>query len=194
VDERLRLAREVHDQLGHSLTVIALQAGAARRMAASDPARVEQVMTTIAGAARDGLAAMAGPVETDLAAVLQRTRAAGLELTADLGVLAAPEGLDAGTRAVATRVIQEALTNVLRHAPGAPVDVVVRAQGPDLTVEVRNGPPTGLRGQAGSGLGLAGLAERVGAHGGRLSWGALADGGFVVRAALPLRDLEGAAR
>jgi signal transduction histidine kinase len=192
VEERLRLAREVHDQVGHSLTVIALQAGAARRMAASDPARAEAAMATIGGAARDGLAAVAGTADPDLAAVLRRTRATGLGLTTDLAVLDDPVRLDPGTRAMATRVIQESLTNVLRHAPGAPTSVVVREEGGAVTVEVRNGAPTAAGGPGGSGLGLRGLGERVGARGGDLVWGALADGGFRVRAVLPLPDLEGA--
>lgn len=192
VEERLRLAREVHDQVGHSLTVIALQAGAARRLAASDPGRAEAAMATIAGAARDGLAAVAGTADPDLPALLARTEAAGLGLTTDLAVLDDAGRLDPATRAMATRVIQESLTNVLRHAPGAPTSVVVRDEGRAVTVEVRNGTPAATGGPGGSGLGLLGLGERVGACGGDLVWGALPDGGFRVRAVLPLPDLEGA--
>lgn len=190
VEERLRLAREVHDQIGHSLTVVALQAGAARRMAATDPARAREVMATIAGAARDGLAAMVGRTTPEVAALLEGTRAAGLSLTADVDALDAP-GLDPETRAVAVRVIQEALTNVLRHAPGALAVVNVREAGGGVAVEVRNGAPTGPRGTPGSGRGLLGLEQRVDAHGGRLVWGPQDDGGFHIRAVLPARRLEG---
>jgi signal transduction histidine kinase len=191
VEERLRLAREVHDQIGHSLTVVALQAGAARRMAATDPVRAREVMVTIAQAARDGLAAITSPTAPDVAILLDRTRSAGLELTADVGSLDAP-GIDPETRTVAARVIQEALTNVLRHAPGAPASVTVREEGNGVAVDVHNGPPTGPGGSRGSGRGLVGLRERVALHGGQLVWGPREDGGFHVRAVLPARRLEGA--
>ena len=194
VEERLRLAREVHDQIGHSLTVVALQAGAARRMAATDPHRAREVMVTIAGAARDGLTAMTGEAATDMAALLQRTRAAGLNLTADVADLDAPGLVDPQTREVAYRIVQEGLTNVLRHAPGADATVTVRREGHAVSVTLRNGVPTRPGGTAGSGRGLAGLRERVTAHGGELGWGSREDGGFVVRAVLPVRRLDEAGR
>jgi signal transduction histidine kinase len=193
VEERLRLAREVHDQIGHSLTVVALQAGAARRMAATDPARTREVLTTVAGAARGGLAAMAGRDTDDLASLLQRTRAAGLNIRAEVEGLEAPGLVDPATRTLAVRIVQEALTNVLRHAPGAPAHVAVRHRGDGLMVEVGNGAPAGSPTTSGSGLGLAGLADRVTAHGGELAWGPRGDGGFVLRAVLPIRRLQKAA-
>jgi signal transduction histidine kinase len=193
VEERLRLAREVHDQIGHSLTVVALQAGAARRMTASDPAGAREVLATVAGAARDGLAAMAGRELDDLSSLLHRTRAAGLSIRADVEALDDPGLVDPATRALAVRVVQEALTNVLRHAPGAAAVLTVRHQADGLAVEIRNGAPTGSPATRGSGLGLVGLAARVGAHGGELVWGLREDGGFGVRALLPTRRLQEAA-
>jgi signal transduction histidine kinase len=193
VEERLRLAREVHDQIGHSLTVVALQAGAARRMAATDPARTREVLTTIAGAAHDGLAAMAGRDADDLSSLLARTRAAGLSIRADVETLDTPGLVDPATRALTVRIVQEALTNVLRHAPGAGASLVVGQHGHGLTVEVSNGAPSRSTGSRGSGLGLAGLAERVVAHGGELVWGPRPDGGFTLRAVLPTRRLQEAA-
>ena len=194
VEERLRLAREIHDQIGHSLTVVALQAGAARRMAGTDPRRAREVMETIAEAARGGLTAMTEEATTDLAALLQRTRAAGLSLTADVGELDGPGMLDPETREVAYRIVQEGLTNVLRHAPGADATVTMRRECDVVSVTVCNGTPTRPGGTAGGGRGLAGLRERVAAHGGELGWGSREAGGFEVRAVLPVRRLEEAGR
>ncbi len=190
VEERLRLAREVHDQIGHSLTVVALQAGAARRMAGTDPDRAREVMGTIAEAAREGLTVMSGEAATDMAALLQRTRAAGLSLTAEVADLDATGMLDPQTREVAYRIVQEGLTNMLRHAPGADATVTVRRECQVLNVTLLNGVPTRAGGTPGGGRGLAGLRERVTAHGGELGWGPRGDGGFEVRAVLPVRREE----
>jgi signal transduction histidine kinase len=195
VEERLRLAREVHDQIGHILTVVALQAGAARRIAASDPGRAREVMKTIAGVASEGMAAMTGrPRSTDLAGLLERTRKAGLTVHADIADLDAPGLLDPETREVACRIVQEGLTNVLRHAPGAAAVVTARQEGGAVTITLRNGRPSGAGATGGSGRGLVGLRERVTANGGELGWRRCEDGGFEVRAVLPARRLEGAVR
>jgi signal transduction histidine kinase len=188
VGERLRLAREIHDQIGHTLTVVALQAGAARRLATSDATRADEVMATIARAARDGLDAMRGESLQSLPALLARTRAAGLDLRADLSGLAALEEagtLDADIVAVTHRIVQEALTNVLRHAPGATATVTARAAGPELALVVHNTVPSGTSGGPGTGRGLGGLRERVTDVGGELTWGPDAEGGFAVHALLP---------
>ncbi|MGH3509990.1 MAG: sensor histidine kinase [Nocardioidaceae bacterium] len=186
VAERLRLAREVHDQLGHSLTVVALQAGAARRMSSADP-RVQEVMATIVSAARDGLAAMRGEVASDLAALLRRTRAAGLSITADVAEV---ELLDPELRLLACRVVQEALTNVLRHAPGADVKVAVRGDSGGARIVVSNRAATLSGGVPGSGRGLTGLRDTVAARGGELRWGPREGGGFEVYAVLRSRRLQ----
>lgn len=194
VEERLRLARELHDQIGHSLTVVALQAGAARRMAASDPARVQQLMATIATAAREGLDAIHGEAAANLDALLRRTRAAGLDVdiaptAADtIDLLAPPQ------RELVIRIIQESLTNVLRHAPGAPAWVSVDCDSDGVCVVVGNGPPTAPGGLAGSRRGLTGLSARAAARGGAIRWGARDDGGFEVRALLPARLMQEADR
>jgi signal transduction histidine kinase len=194
VEERLRLAREVHDQVGHALTVVALQAGAARRMAETDPHRARLVMETIVQAAREGATAMTGRGATDLAGLLERTREAGLTLTADVAVLDTPGLHDPQTREVACRTVQEGLTNVLRHAPGADATVTVRRECDAVSVTVRNGTPTRAGHTPGGRRGLAGLRERAAAHGGELGWGPCEDGGFEVRAVLPVRRLEEAGR
>jgi signal transduction histidine kinase len=193
VEERLRLAREVHDQVGHSLTVIILQAGAARRIAATEPGRTPEVMSTIAAAARDGLLAVRDDdalPRAELRVLLQRTRAAGVDLTADIADLEDSAPLDPGTQTVVHRIVQEALTNALRHAPGADVHVVVRRRGAEINVTVRNGAPERAGCGVWSGRGLAGLRERVDGRGGTVRWGPRPDGGFEVRAALPVQRLE----
>ena len=106
----------------------------------------------------------------------------------------AREQLDPETREVAYRIVQEGLTNVLRHAPGAGATVTVRREGHVVSVTLRNSRPTRAAGIPGGGRGLAGLRERVIAHGGELGWASRANGGFELRAVLPVRLLEEAGR
>jgi signal transduction histidine kinase len=183
VDERLRLAREIHDQIGHSLTVVALQAGAARRLASSDPDRTRSLLLTIATAARDGLAALDGAENAgDLDSLLDVTRTAGLPVDADVGDWAS---LDPARRAVVHRLVQEALTNALRHAPGATARVSVHSAVDGVTVTIANSAPAHAGGGPGTGRGLVGIRERVTTHAGRVQWGPRPDGGFEVHAVLP---------
>lgn len=182
--ERVRMARELHDVIGHSLTVVALQAGAARRLAGTDPARVPAVMRTIAAAAREGVAALE-PADTEpsLAAIIDRTRATGLPVDADIAEAAA---IGHPHRAVVLRVVQEALTNVLRHGPGSRATVAVHQKGQQVRVQVTNSAPTRPGSGPVMGRGLAGIRERVAAVDGEVTWGRRDDGGFEVRAVLPL--------
>jgi signal transduction histidine kinase len=183
VEERLRFARELHDAIGHSLTVVALQAGAARRLAREDPDRAREVMRTVAAAARGGVDSLAVDSSgTDLTALVDRVRATGLPVDADLrdaGVL------DAVQQVIAFRVVQEALTNVLRHAPGSRASVAVRRRGQGVEIVVANTAPAGPGPGPGSGRGLTGIRERVTAGAGQVSWRPGEDGGFEVRALLP---------
>jgi signal transduction histidine kinase len=190
VDERLRLARELHDAIGHSLTVVALQAGAARRLMVTDPARARAVLPTVAAAAREGIGVLeAAPAETDLTALLEHAGAAGLALDADVADAAC---LPPPQREVVHRILQEALTNVLRHAPGARAVVVVRCGDGGVEVSVTNTAPTGTASGAGTERGLAGIRERVFAQSGQVSWGTCEDGGFTLRAVLPAGESVGA--
>jgi signal transduction histidine kinase len=189
VDERLRLARELHDQIGHSLTVVALQAGAARRLALSDPDQARSLLLTIATAARDGLTALDGAqTPADLDSLLRVTRAAGLPVDAHLGDWAT---LDPQRQTVVHRLIQEALTNVLRHAPGATATVAIRRAGDEVVITIANSAPTRPGSGSGTGRGLIGIRERVTRNCGRVEWGPRPDGGFHVKAMLPVA-LEGA--
>jgi signal transduction histidine kinase len=184
------MARELHDAIGHSLTVVALQAGAARRLMVSDPARARAVLDTVAAAARGGIAVLeATPAPTDLAAVLEHTRAAGLTLDADVAdaALVPPPQRD-----VVHRIVQEALTNVLRHAPGARAVVVVRCGDGGVEVSVTNTAPTSAGSTAGTQRGLVGIRERVAAQSGQVCWGHCEDGGFALRAVLPVHKPVGA--
>lgn len=183
VEERLRLAREIHDAIGHSLTVVALQAGAARRLAATEPGRAREVMRTVAAAARSGVASLAlDKASVDIAGLVERVRAVGLTVDTDLADEAL---LDPVQQAIAFRVVQEGLTNVLRHAPGSRATVAVRRRENEVEIMIANSAPEGGGAGPGTGRGLAGIRERVTAAAGQVTWRPLENGGFQVRALLP---------
>jgi signal transduction histidine kinase len=194
VEERLRFSRELHDAVGSSLTVIVLQAGGARRLAGTAPERAREAMRHVAAAAREAVAALepgaSGEVVPDIAGLVERVRATGLVVAADLSGV---ERLDPAARALVHRVVQEALTNVLRHARGSRAAVTVRAGDESVEVSVVNTAPTETARQPGSGRGLAGIRERVTDGAGAVSAGPRPDGGFEVRAVLPLRLVTQAA-
>jgi signal transduction histidine kinase len=200
-DERGRLAREVHDVVAHSLSVIVVQAGAGRRVAADAPAEVRDVLSSIERTGREALGEirrLLGVLRSgddghprapqsglaDLPALIERFRALGLHVEADLD---GGRDLPATVDLSAYRIVQEALTNCLRHARGAPARVVVRREAAALLVEVGNGPggSAGVA-QPGAGHGLTGMRERVAVYGGELEAGPLPGGGWRVRARLPV--------
>lgn len=184
VQERLRLAREIHDEIGHSLTVVALQAGAARRLRGTDPGRAREAMHTVAAVARSGVASLElNDAHADLGSLVERVRATGLLVDTDLTgkVL-----LDPVQQVIAFRVVQEGLTNVLRHAPGSRVTVAVRRSDDEVEITVANSAPAGMGSGPGTGRGLAGIQERVAAGAGQVTWRPRDDGGFEVCAHLPI--------
>jgi signal transduction histidine kinase len=200
-DERARLAREVHDVVAHSLSVIVVQAGAGRRVVADVPDEVRDVLSSIERTGREALGEIRRLLgvlrsgdggrapQPGLAAVpdlLERFRRLGLDVE---GELDAGRDLPATVDLSAYRIVQEALTNCLRHARGAPARVVVRREPAALLVEVGNGPG-GAAGvaQPGGGHGLTGMRERVAVYGGELEAGPLPDGGWRVRARLPVEQ------
>jgi signal transduction histidine kinase len=196
-DERRRIAREMHDVVAHSVSVMVVQAGGARRILERDPARAVEAATHIEDAGRAALAEMRRllgvlhhaddrapqPTMRELGALVERTRAAGLPVS--LTVVGKPRSLPAGMDLAAYRVVQEALTNAIKHAGAAPTEVTVRWEPEHLELEiVDNGAPA-ANGKAG-GHGLVGMEERVRLYDGELRAGRRQGGGFEVVARLPL--------
>jgi signal transduction histidine kinase len=185
-EERLRLARELHDAIAHRLTVVVLQAGAAQRVLATDPQAARTATAALTREARAALAELRGtlgdeaPEATDLHELAARMRPLGLDVVLAIGPGAEPVGPQA------FRVVQEALTNAVRHAAPTTVEVRVHRDGDRLRVSVvdRGREGAGPAAPPGSGSGLAGMAERLAAVGGTLEAGP-AGPGFAVRATLP---------
>ncbi|WP_457100443.1 sensor histidine kinase [Microbacterium sp. P5_E9] len=208
--ERVRIARDMHDVVAHSLAVVIAQADGARYALAaadsagssreSDPA-ASAALETISSTARAALADVRllltqlrhsqgdGPQPTiaDLEALYAHVRAAGVQLRVDVDP--APPGTPpASVQLAVYRILQEALTNALRHGGGAPVSVRLRWLADRVELEVRNPLPVvsgGAAPGAGGGHGLIGMRERAQLTGGRLDAGAEA-GEFIVRATLPI--------
>lgn len=202
-EERLRLAREMHDVLGHRIALMAMHAGAieaaggphaeGRRLARAvgDTARAAmRDLRQVLGALRDGEGSVvAGRRLSDLDALVEEARSAGLpvEYTAVTEVPLPPEAA-----LTAYRTVQEALTNIVKHAPGAPTAVRVRRTDAALSVCVTNGPaPAG--GPAGTpcadaGFGMTGLRERVSLLRGAFAAGPTAEGGWEVAVTLPVGE------
>jgi signal transduction histidine kinase len=201
--ERARLARELHDVIGHTVNVMVIQAGAGRRTLASDRGHAERAFQTIESTGRAALGELdrlLGILRTaddepdlppqpgleQLRALAGRFEDAGLpvEITVEGDEVPLPRSLDQS----AYRIIQEALTNALRHAGGATAQVAVRYGQDRLELEVADdgcGSPR-TRNRLGGGRGLIGMRERVALFGGDLEAGPRAAGGFVVRCRLPL--------
>ena len=187
--ERVRMAREMHDVLSHSVGLITLQAGAGERLAGRDPDAARETLRTIATAARaaleevEGLLADGAGAVPGLAALADGVRAAGLEV--DLRQEISHEPPPAVALA-AQRIVQEALTNVVKHAAAGRVWIALHADAQAVDVEVRDdGSGTGQGG--GTGRGLIGMRERVAAYDGSLAAGPQPGGGFAVRARLPVK-------
>ena len=201
--ERLRIARELHDTLAHSLVAINVRSSVALDLGDSeDPvAALKDIKQVSATALRDLRATLnllreqdeAAPTTpvSDLDAIpglIDQVRGAGLQAELDLQLngVAVPSIVGAA----AYRIVQEALTNVLRHANATKASVRVREHGAALDVEITDDGWAGTTG-ASPGLGLQGMAERSAALGGRLDVGPHPEGGWHVRAVLPLRAGDG---
>ena len=193
-EERLRFARDLHDLLGHSLSLIALKSEVARRLAEKDPARAQQEMADVEEAARRALAevrdAVSGYRQVSCAQALAEAHAAltgaGIAVRLPDAVPVLPGGVDAALG----WVVREATTNVLRHSGAGRVGVELTEDGVRAVLAVTDdGTGTGERVTVlggTSGTGLAGLRERVGALGGELGAGPVDGGGYRVRAEVPL--------
>ncbi|MFF0256645.1 sensor histidine kinase [Micromonospora zamorensis] len=202
-EERLRIAQEVHDVVGHGLAAISMQAEIALHLLPKRPEQAETALTAISRTSREALdelrvtlgavrqGAERGPVPGLARLPALRDRLAGAGLAVDLRVTGDVRDLPAAVDLSAYRVVQEALTNVLRHAGVANAEVRVDYCADEVTVEVTD-EGTGVRRDGTdpvddeSGHGLAGMRERVAALGGRLSAGPRAGGGFRVYARLPV--------
>jgi signal transduction histidine kinase len=195
--ERDRIARELHDVIGHNVSIMVIQASAGQRLAPGSAATASEMLANIAELAREaaadvaGLTRLLGPeLEPGLARVqieelLARTARAGVRL--DYAIAGDVSQVSGAAAAVLYRVLQEGLTNAVRHAPGAAIQVRVSC-GAGVRIEVVNQPsPPGAAGlgELGSGRGLAGLAERAAAVGGTVASGPVAAGGWRLSAALP---------
>ncbi|MFG3158861.1 sensor histidine kinase [Streptomyces sp. NPDC048232] len=197
-EERLRIARELHDVLAHSISVINVQAGVGLALLDSDPEQARTALTTIKDQSKEAL----GEVRQVLDALrtpgdAPRAPAPGLDRLPELVEQAAgaglavevegePPRLPPGTDLAAFRIVQEALTNVVRHSGSRHARVRLDRDGRTLRLRVDDdGPATGAD-AGGSGNGLAGMRERAAALGGTIEAGPRADGGFRVLAALPI--------
>ncbi|WP_420867564.1 sensor histidine kinase [Amycolatopsis rubida] len=196
-EERTRIARELHDVLAHSMSVIVLNAEGAKLARHHDPDAVDRTLDTISKTGRSALAELRRLLEVMHAGeparapqptldqlrtlVAQSGRDITLEVDGDIA------DLPAGVALQAYRIVQEALTNMLKHAPpDATGRVRVVFAGPEIHVEVTNsgGRQPVAAGLPGSGRGLVGMAQRVAMYHGRLETGALPDGGYRVSATL----------
>jgi signal transduction histidine kinase len=201
-DERLRIARELHDIVAHSMSLIAVKAGIGNHVAQDRPAEAREALRAIESASRGSLAEMRhllgvlrsevdgmelGPPPGLAALPDLAARAAAAGVTVELDVPESPE-LPEGSEGIGLavyRIVQEAVTNVVRHAAPARCTVSVSIEDGSVRVEVCNdGPVVRLENRAGHGL--IGMRERVAMYGGTFSAGPREAGGFLVSATIPL--------
>jgi signal transduction histidine kinase len=208
-EERVRIARELHDVVAHTLAVITVQAGVGRRLMAKRPEEASTALESIeliGRTAQDELRVVLGllreekneaaalapaPSLVDLKELADTVRTSGTPV--ELRTSGTDGQLSPALELTVYRVVQEALTNVVRHAPGARALVDVAVCAAQIRLEVSNGGPSGRSAGAGSrppipgtGNGIIGMRERIGAFGGWLVAEPLADGGFHVLAEVPI--------
>ena len=203
-EERVRLARELHDVVGHSVSVMVVQAGAERLAIGEERPDTREALLAIERTGREALAEMSRllgllrkegeglalaprPSLAQVDALVQTVRDAGVPIR--LSVEGERNSLPPGVDVSAYRILQEALTNVVKHAGPAQASVVVRYGVRAVEVEVTDDGRGALAGN-GAGYGLAGMRERVALHGGTLEAGTGSHGGFVVKARLPLETVR----
>jgi signal transduction histidine kinase len=199
--ERRHLARELHDVVTHSLSVVVIQAQAAAGVVHADQAHVRLALDSIESASRSALADMRRllglmrdgdghaptapqPSLAELPELFERMRRAGVHVRADV-----PDAgiADAGVALSVYRIIQEGLTNAVKHAPGCDVVVSVHLGRHEVLVDVVNSAaPGAARASDGGGRGLVGIAERVAVYGGGMTAGPAPDGGFALHASIPI--------
>jgi signal transduction histidine kinase len=202
-EERLRIARELHDIVAHRVSVMVIQTAAARRVASNDPERARESLGLVEQGGREALIEMrrvigvlrrddaeAGrgghPRLAELDALVAGAQSSGLDV--ELEVRGQQRALPAELESVAFRVVQEALTNTLKHAGPVSASVTVTFGAAVLDLEIIDSGPGDKPGPgtSSSGFGLTGMRERLGVHGGQLEAGHDNAGGFRVHAVLPL--------
>ena len=200
VAERARIARELHDVVAHAISVMVLQARGGRRVLQSDPADAREAFATIERTGQQALDEMRRllgmlrksdeelalapqPSLKDLGKLVEWVEAAGLPV--EVAVEGEPRELPPGLDLSAYRIVQEALTNALRHAGPARARVLLRYGADDLELEIAD-DGVGTADDPGPGFGLIGMRERVAVYGGELHAGARPGGGYALRVRLPL--------
>jgi len=196
-EERLRIARELHDIVAHSMSLIAVKAGIGNHVAEQRPEEAREALRVIEATSRSSMAEMRhllgvlrsevdgaerapAPGPAEIPALVERARSAGSTVTLVMdGLDELPEGLGLSVY----RIVQEALTNVVRHAPTARCEVILSVRDGTMRVEVVNDGPRVTRGPGGHGL--IGMRERVAVYGGTFEAGPRQAGGWQVSAVLP---------
>ncbi|MFD5469335.1 sensor histidine kinase [Streptomyces sp. NPDC127105] len=211
LEERTTIARELHDVVAHHMSVVAIQAEAAPYRVENPPPELEKAFATIrenAVAALTELRRVLGvvraedyeapeapqPTLADLGTLLANVREAGLAV--DRTTMGAVRELPQGVELSAYRIVQEALSNTLRHAPGASARVEIGYVLGGLALRIVNGPPPKpslLKPSPGSGHGITGMRERVSMLGGEMTAGPADDGGYEVEVLLPVATVAGPA-
>ncbi len=205
-EEQARIARELHDVIAHNVSVMVVQAAAGRDVFDAQPERAREALRSIEATGRSALAELRRllgairqpggpslapqPTLAELDRLLDQVRSAGLEVTArvDGSIADLPQGVDLS----AYRIVQEALTNTLKHGRASTASVVVRRTAGGLEVAVSDDGVGANGNGASGGQGLIGMRERVVLFGGELRAGPGSRGGFEVRASFPLETRAGA--
>jgi signal transduction histidine kinase len=203
-EERQRIARELHDVIAHSVSVMTVQTGAVRRLLKPEQVREREALETVEATGREALTEMRRlvgllreqgampefspqPGMATIDSLLDGVRAAGLPV--ELEVAGEPRELPPGVDLAAYRVVQEALTNALKYAGPAHAWVAVTWEDAELELEISNDGRGDGDGNGG-GHGLTGMRERVSLYGGEIESGPRAGGGYVVKARLPLEEAK----
>jgi signal transduction histidine kinase len=200
-EQRLELAQELHDVLAHHISLINVQAGVALHLIDEQPERARPALAEIKAASREALRELRGALDilrrgeaaprspaprlSELGDLVANVAASGLDVTLDSDPR--PPALPAAVELAAYRIVQEALTNVSRHARARSARVTVR-YGDEVTVEVVDDGVGAASGPPVAGNGIRGMRERAGALGGTVEAGPLPGGGFRVAARLPVRE------
>ena len=210
-EERLRIARELHDVIAHSMSVIAVQSAVGHHVMDTQPLQAQQALATIEATSRSALTEMRrllgvlrqegepngsltpAPGLADLTSLVTQVQDAGLRVRIQVDGQRGP--VPPGVDLSAYRVVQEALTNVIKHAASSCATVAICYRADSVTVEITDDGPAPGAGvppaRPGSGHGIIGMRERVAVFGGEFAAGPRPEGGFRVRACFPIAEVAG---